>query len=281
MVRQGREALVAQKLRHFIDLFARQTIDDTCITAPLREKRQQLLARLLFGHDAVKNVGAVEARQKTFRILQMQAGDDFFAGAFVGGGGQGDARYMGEHLGQLAQLQVLRTEIMPPLRHTVRFVDRKQGDVQALQKGHHARLNQTLWRQVEHFDFATADPVGQVALLIGAQCRVQGGGGDAQFFERGDLIVHQGDQRRDHHRQTVTQQRRDLEAQGLAAAGGHQHQSVATTGHALNNVTLTATETVVAEDVFEYALSLFEHRNSRNRRNTPASAGPGAASSGV
>ena len=161
----------------------------------------------------------------------------------------------------------------------MRFVDGKQGDVQALQKRHHARLYQAFRCQVEHFYFTALDPVRQVALLLGIQRRVQGRCRHPELFKGCHLIVHQCDQWRHHHRQAIAQERRNLKTQGLAAAGRHQHQSVATTGHALNNVTLTATETVVAEDVLEYALSLFEHKNSRNRRNTPAQAASGAASS--
>jgi len=209
----------------------------------------------------------------------MQAGDDFFASAFVRRGRQGDTRHIGEHFGQLAQLQIFGAEVMTPLRHAMRFVDGKQSDIQALQKRHHARLYQTFGRQIEHFDFTALDAVGQVTLLLGVEGRIQCCSRHPEFFKGRDLIIHQGDKRRHHHGQAITQQRRHLKAQGFAAAGGHQHQGVTTIGHALNDVTLTATETVVAEDVFEYALSLFEHKNSRNRRNTPAPTRSGTAAS--
>lgn len=139
------------------------------------------------------------------------------------------------------------------------LVDCEQGDFQALQERQHPRLDQTLGRQVEHFHFAAADPRRQVALLLGAQGRVQRGGGDAQFFQGGHLIVHQRDQRRDHHRQPFAQQCRHLEAQRLTAAGRHQDQGITAAGHALNDRTLAATKAVVAEDVLEDALSLFKH----------------------
>ncbi|MNU81573.1 hypothetical protein D3C71_712380 [compost metagenome] len=200
----------------------------------------------------------------------MQASDDLFAGALVGGGGEGDARHVGEHLRQLTQLQVFRAEVVAPLRHAVRFVDGEQGNVQPLQEGQHARLDQAFRCEVKHFHFTATDARRQITLLLGAEGGVQRSGCHAQLFEGGDLIVHQRDQRRDHHRQAFAQQRRDLEAQGLAATGRHQDQGIAAAGHALNDCTLTATETVVAEDVLEDALSLFEHKNSKNHRNIPA-----------
>src|SRR5471030_45288 len=193
----------------------------------------------------------------------MQARDDFFAGALVGGGGQGDTRNVREQLGQLPQLQVFRAEIVTPLRYTVGFVDGEQGNLQVLQKRQHARLDQTLGRQVEHLDLAQANAVCQFALLIGAEGGVQCGGGYTQFFQGRHLIVHQGDQRRDHHRQTFAQQAGHLEAQRLATTGRHQHQRITTAGYTFNNGTLATTEAVIAEDVFKYALSLFEHKNPR------------------
>ncbi len=189
----------------------------------------------------------------------MQALDDLFAGAHVGGGGQRDARHMREQLGQLAQLQVFGTEIVAPLRHAVGLVDGEQRDIQVTQEVEHARLHQALRCQVQHLHFATAQAPGQVTLLFRGQRGVQRGGRHPQFVERGDLVVHQRDQWRNHHRQARAQQPRHLETQRLAAAGGHQNQGIAAIGHAVDDRCLAPAETVVAEDVLENALSLFEH----------------------
>src|SRR5450830_725516 len=259
VVGQRRITLLAQEGGHFVDLLARQAIDDACIAAPLGQERQQLLARLLLRHDAVKNIRPVKARQEALGVLQMQALDDFFAGTLVGGGGQGDTRNVGEQFRQLPQLQVFTAEIVTPLRYAVSFIDGEQGDFQALQEGQHARLHQALGGQVEHFHFAALDTRGQVALLFGAERGVQRGGGNTELFEGRHLVVHQRNQRRYHHGETVTQQRRHLETQRLATAGGHQDEGITAIGHALNDRTLAATKTVVAEDVLEDALSLLEH----------------------
>ncbi len=109
----------------------------------------------------------------------MQALNDFLAGALVRRGGQGDPRNVGKQLGELAQLHVLRTEIMAPLGHAMRFVDGEQGDLEPLQEGQHAWLDQAFGRQVEHLDLAATDTLGDVALLVRAQRRVEGDGRDA------------------------------------------------------------------------------------------------------
>ena len=270
VVRQRREALLAQEGRCFIDLLARQAVNDASIAAALAEERHQLLARRLLGHDAVEDVRPVEARQEALGTLQVQALDDLLAGTHVGGGGQGDARHMREQLGQLAQLQVFGAEIMAPLRYAVCLVDGEQRNVQPLQEVQHARLYQALRCQVEHLHFAAAQAPGQLALLLRAQGRVQRCGRNAEFIEGGDLVVHQRDQRRHHHRQARAQQPRHLEAQRLAATGWHQHQGIATIGHAFDDRCLAPTETVVAEDILENALSLFEHVQLRKSPYHPA-----------
>ena len=200
-------------------------------------------------------------------MLQVQTLGDFLAGAHVRRGGQGDARHAGEQLGELAQLQVFRAEVMAPLRHAVRLVDGEQRQLrQALQEIQHARLHQALGRQVEELDLAAADALGNAALLLGAQGGVERHRGHAEFVEGGDLVVHQRDQRRDDHRQPLAQQTRHLIAQRLAAAGGHQYQGIATTGHAIDDRRLVAPKGVVTEDIFENA-----QRGGHGRRDHPES----------
>ncbi len=134
VIRQRRIAVVTEKDSDLIDLLARQAVDDTGVAAALGKESQQLFARLFLGHDAIKDVGPVEAGQKALCVLQVQTRDDFFTGALVGSGGQRDARHVRKQLGQLPQLQVFRAEVMTPLRHAVRFVDGKQGDLEVLQE---------------------------------------------------------------------------------------------------------------------------------------------------
>ncbi|CRP95037.1 hypothetical protein PAERUG_E5_London_17_VIM_2_12_12_01577 [Pseudomonas aeruginosa] len=253
VIRQRGEALVAEEFRDLLDLLPRQAVDDAGIAAPLGEEAEQLLARLLLGHDAVEDVRPVEAGEELLGVLQVQALDHLLAGTHVRGGGQGDPRHLREQLGKLAELQVFGTEVMAPLRHAVRFVDGEQADRQSLKEGQHARLDQPLRCQVEQLDLATLQALGDVPLLLGVEGGVQRHRRHAEFVQGGDLVLHQRDQRRHHHRQAFAQQRRDLETQGLATAGGHQYQRIATLGYPLDDPCLVATEGVVTENVFEDA----------------------------
>ena len=89
------------------------------------------------------------------------------------------------------------------------------------------------------------------ARRFGVEGGIEKGRAQAQFAQRGHLVLHQCDQWRDDDAQTLAQQRRDLEAQRLAAAGGHQHQGIAARGDVLDGLALQAAERRVAPDVLQ------------------------------
>lgn len=67
-----------------------------------------------------------------------------------------------------------------------------------------------------------------------------------------DLVVHQRNQGRDHDGHAMprllARDGRDLVAQTLATAGGHQYQRIATGRHMFNDALLGATKRLVAKD---------------------------------
>ena len=73
-----------------------------------------------------------------------------------------------------------------------------------------------------------------------------------------DLVVHQGNQGRDHDGDAMAQalsgNGRYLVAQAFAAARGHEHQSVKPGHHVFDNGLLRSAELVVAEDLAENLL---------------------------
>ena len=68
-----------------------------------------------------------------------------------------------------------------------------------------------------------------------------------ELRERVDLVLHQRDQRRDDDADAVAQERGDLVAQRLAAAGRHEHERVAARHHPLDDRLLRAAEGGVPE----------------------------------
>ena len=218
-----------------------------------------MLPRFVLGHDAVKDIRPVETGDEAARLLQLQTLGNIALGAFIGGCRQRHTWYMGKQLGQLPQLQVLGTEVMPPLRHTVRLINGEQRYLQTLQKIQSTRLEQTFGGQIEKVQLTPAQLCGNLSLLIIAERRIQRGCLETQLVQGGDLIIHQRNQGRNHHSHTVTQQPGHLIAQGLAAAGGHQYQRITALCHRLYDVGLLTAEFGITKHRLESLQSLLAH----------------------
>ncbi len=96
--------------------------------------------------------------------------------------------------------------------------------------------------------------------------------GDAALGEAVDLVLHQRDEGRDHHRQAASYDGRDPVADALSRAGGRDREYVAAREHGLYDLCLTGSEFVEAEDLAQHAFSVGDHlRDSdRNGRAGPA-----------
>ena len=103
--------------------------------------------------------------------------------------------------------------------------------VQRVEQGQEARRGHALGRGVQQRDLAAQHALLHRVGLLARQRGIEERGLHAGLVQRADLVVHQRDQRRDHDRHAVAgalaRDGRDLVAQRLAAAGGHQHQRVA------------------------------------------------------
>ncbi len=250
VVGQGGDALVGEPLGGLVHLVARQAVDDARFTGVFgAQQAQQLFARAVLAFDAVLDIGPVETGHIVARAGQVQAFGDFRAGARVRGGGQGDARHLGEFTVQQGKLQIVTAEVVAPLRHAVGLVDGEQRQRRLMQQLQGARLNQPFRRHIEQVQLAVANLLLQGLTLLGAERGIQEGGAHPQRIERADLILHQGDQRAHHHAHAFAHQRRDLVAQGFTAAGGHQHQGVVAVDQVVDDGALLATKVVITEDV--------------------------------
>jgi hypothetical protein len=141
VVGQGVEAFLREPGRGLLGFVARQAVDDAGVIGVfLFEELEQLAFRVVPRRDAVADVRAVEAGDKLFRIVQVQAADDLGAGAGVGGGGKGDARHVRELLVQQAEFEVIGAEVVAPLADAVGFVDGEQRNGAVGEQLQHTRL---------------------------------------------------------------------------------------------------------------------------------------------
>ena len=128
VVRQGLVPLPGQPRGRILHLAPRHAIDDPRLPMPRGQELFQLLARIAAGAHSVADVRPVESADEPARIPQREPLGDIRAGAFVGGRGQGHARHTGKILTELVQFEIIVTEIVSPLRHAMRLVDRDQAD---------------------------------------------------------------------------------------------------------------------------------------------------------
>ena len=82
-------------------------------------------------------------------------------------------------------------------------------------------------RDIQQLQLAAHQLPRHLARLFGIQAGIEESGRHAELLERIHLVLHQRDQRRHHDADALPQQGRNLVAQRLAAAGGHQHQRIA------------------------------------------------------
>ena len=139
---------------------------------------------------------------------------------------------------QNRQSDVLRSEVMAPLRYAVRFIDGKQGNGYAIQHFKATLSQQTLRRDIQEIQLTLAQCTLHAHGFVKALTGIQKRGANAEFAQCIDLILHEGDEWRNNDAASMTQQRRDLITQRLAAASRHKHKRIATTRDQLNNLCL-------------------------------------------
>ena len=221
-----------------------------------RQQIEQLrgLAHLWCGGEV--QVGPMEAGDEHLRRIHAQRLQDVGARARIGGGGQRDARHAREAIRQTRELAILRTKLVAPLRHAMRLVDREQREWQARQPLQRAVAQQPLGRDIQQIKLLLDQVARDAARLGRIEIGMQRAGRDAKLAQRRHLVVHQRDQRRDHHRGARTAQRGHLEADALAAAGRHQHQRVAAGDDMVDHLFLLAAKAGKAEHATQHRRGL-------------------------
>ena len=177
-----------------------------------------------------------------------------------------------ERLRDLAQPQVFGPEIVAPLRDAMGLVDREQIDRQSAQHFQRVVARQPLGRDIEQTQRAIFQRAEDALTLAAVGRGVQRRRGNAEFAELGDLIAHQGDQRRNHHGQAFARQRRKLETERFAAAGRHHREHVLAAEHRAQDFLLTRTKAGKAEHARELAARLLQqHFRHAHRRPSAGS----------
>ena len=267
MVGQRRAPGRRQPRRGLLGGLARQGVDDAGCAGMPAEQAVDLPACRIAGRDADLQIRPVEAGNEDLRPAAEQPLDDVLPGDGVRRRREGAEPGLGEAARQFGEAAVIGPEIVAPLRDAVRFVDGEARRRKAGEAVQHILLHQPLRRNVEQAQAAVAQlPVGFRGL--GARRRrIERARRHAVQAQRGDLVAHERDQRRDDDGQAVARQRRNLVAQRLAGAGRHDGEHILALHQRRDDLRLAGPETGEAESVFQDGESGVEGRH----RDTAAS----------
>ncbi len=175
------------------------------------------------------------------------------------------ARHPGEPLAQVAESQVVGTEVVTPLRHAVGLVDRDDAERSTLQQRGGLCVREALGGDVDEVELAGDVGPLDLATLVDRLGGVEVGRLHTVGPQGIDLVVHERDERADHEARALTDEGGHLVGDALSATGRHQHDGVSAGDDLLDDVGLVATELVVAEDGVQ---SLARGRVPARRRAT-------------
>ena len=232
-----------------LGLGAGGAVDDARLPAAGGGEVHDLPARPVLGLEGEVDVRPVEAAQEHLRRrTPEQPGHDLVPGLGVGGGGKRRQRHA-QRLPQLAHAQVVGPEVVPPLADAMRLVHGDGGDAGAAQHRHRRPRGEPLGRHVEDLQRPLTQP-GEDGVRLGlGVARGQRAGRHPRLAQAAHLVAHQRDEGRDDHGHALAHQRRQLVAERLAAARGHDRQHVAARGHGLDDLLLAGAESVEAPDL--------------------------------
>ena len=197
------------------------------------------------------------------RVGQLQLGENVVPRARVGGGGHGETRHAGKKLAQAAKGAIVGPEVMTPLADAVRFINRDQRHVHARKALGEARA-ETFGRHIKQVHLAALRRIERLGAGIEIHRAVQPLGPPADLFQRVDLIRHQRDQRRHDNGAARPDQRRNLVAERLAAAGRQHGKRVAALKHIADHVFLQAAKGLEAINALQDRTGFIELRAGRH-----------------
>ena len=228
MVSRDAQAQIGKRLVHLFHLLAGGTINNARLVAfyKIVQPLVLLLVRIARSNPEMQILPGKTA-YNGYRIIQMQMLQNIVPHSGRSRGRQGCNLWTPHGLNSAAKLQIIRTEIMPPLAQAMSLIHGNHVHVHSRQ-GSHESLVAKAFRSYVHQLVASFLHAGQAFLLLRkTQGTVDHGRGNA-FDNKGiHLVLHQGNQRTNHQAHAFPAQSGKLVAQGLAAPGRHYHQNVA------------------------------------------------------
>ena len=225
VVSEGLDPALPQIIRHVLRCLLERHVDDRRSLPFLQSAREQ--PETIFvgaGGDAVGEVWSQERGLHMVGLVDPKGPADIGRDGRRGRGRECQNGADAEFLGHMRQSQIFRPEVVPPLRDAVGLVHRHHRDPGPRKPRDELFIRQPLRGDVEQFQRAAADTVIDARRLGRRERGIEPRRRDAPRLERLDLILHQGDQRRDDDRQPVHQEAGQLVAERLAGARGKERK---------------------------------------------------------
>ena len=253
VVGAGRHPGAQQGRGHVLGGLLQRDVDDGGPGAPGGEplEEQGVAVGGEDGGEVERQVRAVEAGADGAVGRDVEAAADVGEHLRRGGGGQGQGALGAAELGEVGQLQVVGAEVVAPFGDAVRLVHREQRHRNPRDRLAEALVVEALGSDVEEAQRALAQVVHDGAHLVAGERRVEAAGGHSAPGELVDLVLHQGDQRRDDEGDAGQQQGRELVAERLAAAGGEDGRGGSPGEEVADHRLLAGAEVAVAEGLRE------------------------------
>ncbi len=208
---------------------------------------------LILGVEHVKEqIGAVKAGGSFHRVLEAKQADN--VAAHLGGSGSRKRPHrgtLGQSVNKVRNLQIAGAEILPPLGNTVGFIHGNQADRRLHGKAAEGQGIQPLRRHVDDAVRPLTGTLCSKVQLPGGQAAVQVGGRHAGSNQAHDLILHEGNQGRNHQSNSRGHQGRNLIAHAFSGAGGHDPQCVPMGKESIHQHFLPGAKLLVSEVVLQ------------------------------
>ena len=131
MIGQRIEAVLCEPFRRLFDAFAREAINDAGFAAMCFEERRKLLAGICLRLHGITDIRTVESGDEAQWLIEREAFGNLVARRRGCRRRQRHARHAGKLHGKLIEREVLGPEIVSPLRHAMRLIDRDERDAYA------------------------------------------------------------------------------------------------------------------------------------------------------
>ena len=166
-------------------------------SAALAQQPGQHVEAPALGQHPVSEVRPIEAGDELCGFGNPQLVDDVPAHPLGRCGGESDRRHGGEVAAQGLEVAVVGPEVVPPLGYAVSLVNGDETELQGVEEVAEPGEGDALGGSVQDVEPAVVRLHLYPANLGVGHRAVDEVGGDATLLQGVDLVLHQGDQRRD------------------------------------------------------------------------------------